>query len=56
MYQLYDTLTNDQLVDLLLEQIDAAEQKVPPGESQELADVIDLQAFKEQRTRHARAC
>lgn len=52
MHQLYDALTNDQLVELLLEQLPAAQ----PNESQLLADVIDLQDFKEQRTRHAPAC
>ncbi len=56
MHQLYDALTNDQLVELLLEQLVTAQQKVTPGESQLLADVIDLQDFKEQRTKHARAC
>ena len=56
MHQLYDVLTNDQFVELLLDQLVAAEQQVTPEQSQLLADVIDLQDFKDQRTRHARAC
>lgn len=65
MRQLYSRLTNDQLVELWLEELRAAEPDdmlhtqnglkptAPSSEGQPLADVIDLHEFKEKRAEKA---
>lgn len=46
MHRLYDRLTNEQLVELWLEQLHAAQLSAVTDEPQQLAEVIDLQAFR----------
>lgn len=46
MHRLYDRLTNEQLVELWLEELHAAQPSAAAEEPQQLAEVIDLQAFQ----------